>query len=459
MAITTVELAPGVNKEITYTQGMAQIVSSDLIRFRYAGNRVLPEKLGGWSKFYPAPLGSAVRALHAWEGLNSDTHLAAGCEESLTVISDGAAQDITPQTLISTIAPAFTTTNGTTLVQIDDTNITVSSYDSIFILTPVAIGGIVLQGSYAIETVLDADSYTILAATDATSTAGPGGAVPEFTTTSGTAAVNVELVGHGYQVGQTFAAAVPTTGGGITIFGTYLVQGVVDADNFTIIASDTPTSSASFDMNGGDAEIIYFIGGAPPAPSTGYGIGGYGTGGYGVGTPITPSPGTPITAVNWSLDNWGETLIATPAGGTVYTWSPDSGFPLAVKIPQAPLLNGGSFVSQPAQIVVAWASSIDGVQDPLLINWSDAGDYTNWVVSSQTQAGGYRIPTGSKIVGGCAGPNFGVVWTDIGAWSMDYVGPPLIFGFNLLGSNCGLIGQHGYAILNSTVFWMGQNQF
>lgn len=459
MPISTMKLAPGVNSQITPAQGMAQIISADLIRFKAAGNEILPEKLGGWSRFYPVALGSTPRDLHAWEGLNADTWLAAGCEEELTVIGEGVAEDVTPQTYQSTIAPSFTTAVGDTEVSIDDTNITANIYDSIFILVQVSIGGIVLFGSYPIETVLDADSYTVVAASAAGSTAGPGGAVPAFTTVSGNAGVSVALADHGYAVGDIFPALMPTTVGGITIYGAYLVQTVVDADNFTITASEEATSSTSGDMNGGDTEIIYYISGAPAPSATGYGVGGYGDGGYGTGTSIPSSAGTPITATNWSLDNWGEVLIATPKNGPIYTWSPDGGFPLATKIVDAPLINGGAFVAQPTQILVAWASSAEGVQDPLSLNWSDAGNYNEWAVSSQTQAGGFRLPTGSKIVGGFSGPNFQVIWTDIEVWAMDYLGPPLIFGFNQLAAGCGLISQHGYAVLNSTVYWMGYHNF
>lgn len=460
MPLATFKIAPGTNAEITPAQGMAQIVESQLIRFKFAGNEVLPEKLGGWEKYWATSMGSTPRALHAWEGINADTYLAIGCEESLNVITDGTSiSDVTPETFTSTIAPAFTTTSGLTLVQIDDTNITASEFDSIFILVPVSIGGIVLQGAYDIVTVLDTDSYTINAATAATATAGPGGAVPQFSTIANSPSVNVELADHGYSIGMIFPATVPTTVGGIVIFGGYIVQTVVDADNFTIFSSAEAASTDTQDMNGGDTEIIYFLGKAPPPASTGYGIGGYGDGGYGTGSTITPSPGTPITATNWTLDNWGQVLIATPADQAIYAWSPDSGFPVATKIVEAPLINGGAFVAQPEQILVSWASSQSGIQDPLTLNWSDAGDYTNWDVTSQTQAGGYRIPTGSKIMGGFAGPSFNVIWTDLDCWSMDYIGPPFIFGFRSVGQACGLISRHGYASLNSTVYWMSNNKF
>jgi hypothetical protein len=457
--IATLKVAPGVNSEITDTQGMAQIVESQLIRFKYAGSEVLAEKLGGWVKFYPTPMDSTPRALHAWEGINADTHLAIGCEESLNVITEGNLRDITPQTFLSTLAPQFTTVNGDNEVTIEDANITANVFDSIYVLVPVSIGGIVIEGPYSIESVLGVDTYTILAAANATSSAGPGGVVPEFSVLISNTAVNVELPNHGKTIGETFNAAVPTALGGITVFGAYVIQAIVDADNFTIYAAEQATSTVTAPMNGGDTAILYFIGGAPAPASTGYGVGGYGDGGYGTGSAIPSTPGTPITATNWTLDNWGEILIATPADGSIYTWSPDSGFPLATRIVDAPLINGGAFVAQPAQILVAWASSYGGVQDPLSINWSDAGNFNQWTVTATTQAGGFRIPTGSRIVGGFAGPNFQVIWTDIEAWAMDYVGLPFVFGFRSLGQSCGLISRHGYATLNTVVYWMSNRQF
>jgi hypothetical protein len=115
-------------------------------------------------------------------------------------------------------------------------------------------------------------------------------------------------------------------------------------------------------------------------------------------------------------------------------------------------------VSQNAQILIAWASSFNGIKDPLQLNWSDILDFENWTVSSQTQAGGYRLPTGSRIVGGFAAPNFNLIWTDLDVWGMNYIGPPLVFGFNVLGTNCGMLSRHGFAVLNSIVYWIGQHQ-
>ena len=459
MPLHTITLAAGVNAEATAVQNQAAIQTSQLIRFKAAGPMVLVEKLGGWEKFYPASVNSPIRELHAWEGNNFDKHLAIGAESSLDVISDGAFQDVTPRILVSNVTPDFSTTSGSNIVEIVDANITVNIYDSIFIETPVAVGGLIMQGAYPINTVTGTHSYTVLAPSNATGTVSHGGTLPVFTTTSASPSINVDLTGHGYSAGGSFAIPTPTTVGGLILSGTYIVQSIVDANNFTINATNSATSSASATMNGGDVQITYYIAIAPASPSAGYGVGTYGTGGYGTGVAPSPSPGTPITTTNWTLDNWGEVLIACPTDGAIYTWSPESGLSVATKIINAPSINGGIFVSEPAQILVAWASSINGVQDPLLVQWSDSGDYTNWTVSALTQAGGFRLPTGSKIVGGLQGPQFAFIWTDIDVWAMQYIQPPLIFGFNKLAQECGLISRHAACVVNSAVYWMGNNQF
>jgi hypothetical protein len=459
MPLKTVNLLPGVNTEQTALQDESIVASSQLIRWRYAAQRVLVEKLGGWAKFYPLAFGSPARALHAWEGINADTHLAVGCEASLDVITNGVASDITPRTLITNPAVNFSTTSASKTVTVVDAGITVSVYDTIYLLTPVSVGGIVLQGSYPVASVVSSTSYNIIAASAATSTVASGGAVPVFTTTSSSFAVNVQLNNHGYTAGQTFQIATSTTVGGIALFGAYLVQAVVDANNFTINASFAATSSASASMNGGNARIEYFIAVSPTVPAAGYGVGAYGDGGYGIDITPSPSPGNPITTTNWSLDNWGEVLIACPANGPIYTWSPDSGFLNASIIATAPLINGGIFVSNTAQILVAWASSINGVQDPLLVQWSDSGNYLQWTATALTQAGNFRIPSGSRIVGGLPGPQFNIIFTDLDVWSMDYIQPPEVYGFNNLATNCGLIARHAAGVVNTTAMWMGSNQF
>lgn len=457
MAITALTLIPGVNAEKTETLNQAGISSCNLIRFKSK----LPQKLGGWEKFYPFALSGVPKAMQGWSDLNAVNHLGIGTTLQLAVITNGSLQDITPQQFVSDFAPDFTTTSGSATVEIDDPNIAnVTTDDAAFFDTPISVGGIILQGIYPIATITGATTYTIEAATLATSSVSSGGAVPQFTTASGSPIVTVTLVAHQQSAGDPFTFPISTTGNGVTINGSYRIISVPTANSFTISADTQATASSSFSMNGGNAELVYYINLGPAAVGTGYGLGGYGLGGYGTGVVPTSQTGTPITAVDWTLDNWGEILLANPKGGGIYYWEPNTGFQNATVVSSGPIFNNGIFVAMPSQILVAYGSIANGQQlDPLWINWSDSENFLEWSVNSQTQAGGFRIPTGSAIIGGMQGPQQALIWTDLDIYAMQYLGPPLVFGFNKLSSGCGLIGPHARTQMRGNVYWMAAGSF
>ncbi len=258
---------------------------------------------------------------------------------------------------------------------------------------------------------------------------------------------------------------MPTTNtaSGITIGGTYQVFNVTDVNDFTINAANQAVASAVFPMNGAEAQLVYYINVGPAAVGSGYGLGPYGAGGYGLGSSTGQQTGTEITASDWTSDNWGEIYLACPAGGGVYQWNPTGGFTNAGLIPTAPPFNGGIFVSMQQEILVCWGSTTQeniGIQrDPLLINFSTVRDYTNFVPLATDQAGDFRIPTGSKIMGGIAAPNQDLIITDIDCWAMNYQGFPLTFGFNKIGAGAGLISSHALTQLRGNVYWMGPSNF
>ena len=162
---------------------------------------------------------------------------------------------------------------------------------------------------------------------------------------------------------------------------------------------------------------------------------------------------------DWSLDNWGEYLIASPHMGEIFYWNPaDTNGHVAV-VPNAPLVNEGCFVAMPERQIIAYGSTFTGLQDPMLVRWCDIGNFTSWVGTVTNQAGSYRIPKGSKIVGGIQGPQQGLLWTDLGLWSMQYINLPLVYSFNEIASGCGLIGRHAAGTLSGNVYWMSQSQF
>lgn len=466
------KLLPGVDQNKTPALNEAAISNSQLIRFipdRTLGGLV--QKLGGWTKFFPDTIGSIVRCLWAWEDTNSNSYLAVGAEgiaagggQALEVINSGVETDITPQKVTSNAAVDFSTTSGSSTVTIIDANFTVDRYDVVDIQTQVSVGGLVLFGQYQV-TPIGSTSYSIEARDKlgdpafATSTVSNGGAVPQYDTTSGSNTVDVTLADHGYVVGDTFTALVATSVGGITVYGNYIVIDVASSSVFSIAVSSQASSTATADENAGDAHFVYLNGVGPLASGTGYGVGGYGVGGYGSGSAPDPDLGTPINAVDWTLDNWGEILIACPYGGPIYYWSPAGGAEIALAIANAPSVNEGMFVAMPQRQIIAWGSTFTGIIDPLLIRWCDVNNYDSWIPLITNQAGSYRIPKGSRIVQCIQGPQQGLIWTDLGVWAMQYAGPPYVYQFNEIGNGCGLIGRKAAGSMNGVVYWMGQSQF
>ena len=454
-------MIPGLDVERTPSLNEAGFSATAFIRWRDA----LPEKLGGWQRYYPGIMGSRVQALNAWTSLNAVPYLGVGAQSSLSAIANGVQAYLTPQIFTSNVSPSFSVSAGSNVVTVTDSNINgVTTYDTIYLATPVAVGGLILFGTYVIQSISSSTSYTINAAANATSPATNAGAVPTFTTTAQSYSVTVTLTAHGLLTGSTVNFPVSTTVGGVTISGTYTVQSISDANNFVISASNSATSSAGpTGMNSGNARILYNIGLAAPSGGSGWGTGGWGTGGWGNSTGSAPQTGTPVTTTDWTLANWGEDLIACPRGGTIYYWPPESGFQTVVPIPNAPATCNGIMVAMPEQILVAWGAttnlSLGTAQDPLLVAWSTAGDFTVWGAATNNLAGTYRLPRGSMIVGGFQSSFRTLLFTDIECYSMDFIGYPLVFNFNKIGNNCGLIARAAVAELGGMVFWMSPANF
>lgn len=472
MAFTMLKLKPGVNTELTPSQVEAGYVSSNLIRFRNG----LAEKLGGWQKYFAYAVNGIPKALHAWMDLTQVKYLgigSTGASTRLNVLSQDLLTEITPQELTTNFTPdgatlGFTTTNSSTSVDVFDTNVSsITSFDAIELKTPVAVGGIILHGVYPVALSLGGTGYRITAATAATATVTKGGTVPAFTSTNGSAQVTVTITAHGLSVGSGINFPLATTVGGTTISGTYSVVGVLTADTFTINTNTEATSSAGpTSMNSGQIRIHYLISLGPTSSMSGYGIGTYGEGGYGTGSAQGAQAGTRITANDWALDNWFQSLVAVPQNQGLWYWEPNTGFTTARIIAgnEAPPFNTGAFVATEVDILVAYGSTtflqIGVQQDPMLVKWSDQGDFTDYVAGVPgSQAGERRLSTGSKIVGGMAAPQFNFLWTDVGLWAMSYIGPPGVFGFQPLGYGCGLIGQHAAGRLGANVYWMSRDNF
>lgn len=458
MPMGSVKLIPGVNTEKTLSINEAGISQSQAIRFKDG----MVQTYGGWQSLGTVSA-STVRKIHIWQDIRSVIWGVTGGTANLIVVStETGIQDITPQTRTSSFAPSFSISSGSNLVQVNDVNSGVSIYDQVLFDTPIAIGNLLLNNAYNIVSVLSTGSYQIQSSILATTTISSGGVLPVFTSASGSPTVTVALSNNNFPevVGLQQSFRAPTSVGGLTIQGGYTVTSIIDSTQFTITTTQQASATATSTMNAGLAQLVYYTVLGPQAAPGGFGAGGFGSGGFGIGAATTGTGGTPITTTDWSLDNWGEVLLACPKDGAIYAWSPDSGFLQAQAIGTAPFFNGGIFISMPQQILVAWKSvQSTGTQDNLIVRWSNASDYTNWTVSNQTTAGSFHIPTGSVIKGGMQAPNYGVIWTDVDVWIMQYVGGIVIFNFTRVGSGCGLIGQHAAGILGGMVYWCSNSNF
>lgn len=466
MPFSAIIVKPGVNTVATPTLNIAGISASNLIRFRDG----LPEKMGGWQRFVANAMDSITRDVHAWEDLNDNGWLGVGSLLSLKAISNGVINDITPQFLISDFNANYTTTSGSANIQVVDTNINnLSVYTAVYFNTPITVGGIALSGMYPLNGPGSGTGYNIDAGRPAVTSVPNGGAVPSLATTANSAVITVTFANHGLSDGDSFYFPIATIVGGISITGSYEVSNTATS-TFQIAAASNAATSETVSMNGGQAQMLYLIAIGPTADAT---VGELPTiGEFAIGqassrtTTITTQTGDPIIATDWTLDNWGEVLLANPKGGAIYYWPPGAGFATAIPIGSGPPQNNGIFVSMPQQILCAYGSAktlrvgnLDSSIDRLRMRWSTDGDFTNWLVSPLTLAGSFHLGTGSKIVGAIQAANLALVLTDIDAYTMSFVGYPLVFSFNQTATNCGLVGPHAIASMRGIIYWMSDGNF
>lgn len=460
MPFRTIRLSPGVNVEATPVLNLANFVRVNLVRF-YTG---LIQKLGGWARMSPTPLIGTCRGMEGWSDLNNNTYVGCGTEQRLEVMTGGQIFDITPIIHTDNPAVAFSTTINTSTVAITDASYTPSSGDWVNLINAVSVGGLVLQGFQQCNGLGGVNQFTVLAepingATKATSTVTNGGATASYTTAVSSAVVTVLLANHNFTaLVSSFTIGVTTSVGGVTLTaGTYIVQSVVDSSHFTINATSTASSVATVSENGGNARIEYLLpsGFAVDTPIDGYGIGDYGSGDYGIA-----GTGVAIQYLReWSMQHWGQSLIASPKGGAIYFWTPPTFQPATTVSSTAPIFNYAVFVMSQVQIIVALGAETGGVQSPLLIRWCDQSDFTDWTASATNQAGSFLISSGTRLVGGINVGLNALLWTDTDVWLMTYLGFPLIFGFTQIAGSCGLISMRASGDASGVVMWLSTRGF
>jgi len=287
-----------------------------------------------------------------------------------------------------------------------------------------------------------------------------------FTTTNGSANVTVNITSHGANVGDivTFSGTTGLSGTSFTAeqFNRSFEVKSVTSNNAFVIQQDATESTGT--ATTGTATAVFDIAIAPAFSTFGY---GWGTSTWNTetwGTARTTSSVT-LEGRDWSLDNFGEVLIATALNGSTFQWSPttDGLTGKASLVTNAPTTSKFSLVSTPDRHLILFGTEktvgTGSSQDPLLLRFSSQEDINTYQPAAENTAGSLRIQDGSSIVGADKARGQILVWTDTSLHGLQFIGPPFTFGLNQLGRNCGLLGQHSAVVVRDVAYWMGQNAF
>ena len=287
-----------------------------------------------------------------------------------------------------------------------------------------------------------------------------------FTSTNGSSTITVNKTSHNLDVGDYFIFDnVTLPGGGATgytvaDFETNPFEVLTStANTFTITM---PSSESGTGMTAaGSADIQTYITIGPINQTYGYGWGTstWGTVAWGIGSTnstVILDPGS------WSLDNFGQQLIATVKDGETFTWNPGASNPLqnrAVIMSGAPTATRLTLVSDRDRHLIHFGTETTigdtATQDPMFIRFSDQENYSIYQPTSVNTAGTFRLDTGNKIIGAISGKDYNLILTDQAAYVMQFVGTPFTFSIRQVGTNCGCIGQHSIVYANGAVYWMG----
>ena len=463
--------APGLNKQVTATGGEGQWVNGDNIRFRYGK----PEKIGGWSQLGSVGMTGRNTAIHHFVNTSGIKYAALGTNRILYAYSGGIFYDIHPIKSTTTLTNAFSTTNGSKTVTITFSSAhNINKFDIILLdnFTTITNSGFTSSD-------FDDNKFMVTSIpTDTTLTI----EMDSNESGSGASTSGGIRVKHYYPVGP--AVEVATTGWGLGSWGgskTGQFTSTLSSSINASVTSLTMASSTSFPSSGtvliGTELITYTANSGGTLSGLTRGAKGTTAATHSSGATVTDASsffawnaatsGDVITAPGlWSLDNFGNKLIATINGGEAFEWDSNPTGATSTRatiITGAPTASAFSLVSTPDRHLVFFGTETTigtkSTQDPMFVRFSSQEDINTYTPSATNTAGTQRLADGSKIVGAIRGRDAIYVWTDTALFTMRFVGPPFTFSFQQVGTNCGLIGQNAAVEVDGTAYWMSENGF
>ena len=488
MALQLLQFNPGIVKDITeYSAGKTGPfwVDGDLVRFRNG----YPTKIGGWEKDQinlvdasgtvtstETTITGIARAMVNWRAItDGEDRIAVGTHNHLYIIQDQSLYDITPLRDKSNDA---TTTNEA----LDNSETEIDL---------VSVAGFKTAGAIKIDseiiTYTGISTATLTGCTRGTNstaaaTHDSGAVVTQvliapIATTDGSTTITITDAAHGAKVGDFVAITGAAATGGITAENLNRKAGyqitAITTNTYTVTSPTAATSTVS--AGGGNAiGLAYLIGidaelGTQSSdPALGWGVGGWSSGTW--GTPRSEAESDiNLSNSNWSLNLWGEDLIATVRGGGIYYWDTSgtvsnravlvSSLSGALSVPSVAFVSTVSFPDRHFIAAGSQEYSGGGDVDPMLIRWSDQEDFTDFGPTSTNTAGDQRLEIGTKVVAISPAREETIISTDEAIYGMTFVGPPFIFSFRLLATNSGAAGINTMMNVDGDVFWMGKRNF
>jgi hypothetical protein len=416
MPLTKLQFRPGVNRETTSYTNEGGWFDCDKVRFRFG----TPEKIGGWEKQSSNSFLGTCRALHPFVALSGESYLSVGTHLKYYINEGGAYNDITPlRETTAAGAVTFSATDGSSTITVTDTNHGALENDFVTFSGAVTLGGTItadiLNQEYQITAIVNSNTYEIEARAVAS-------------------LADITIDGQ-YTPTLVVANASDTGNGGASVVGAYQVNTGLD----TTVAG------------------------------TGWGAGTWGRGTWGSAASLT-AIGSILRI--WGHDNFGEDLVFNIRDGGLFYWDKSTSsapFARAVALsdlagadPTTPTIAKQVLVSDRDRHIIVFGCDPEndiGVQDPLLIRFSDQGNPIVWQSLATNTAGDLRIGSGSQIITAVETRQQMLVFTDVSLHAMQFLGPPFTFGINEISTNITIAGPLASIAVEDTVFWMGREEF
>ena len=485
--LTKIKFAPGIDKQDTSVGAEGRWVDSDNVRFRYG----LPEKVGGWQSLLTDTIVGVARKQHAFVDTDGNRYVALGTDKFLLLYFEGQLFDITP--LATAITGATFTFNGTTTV-----TLTTSADHGIAVGDIIRLSATTLPGgttgvttatfndiNFQVLSVPTSTTLTIQAATAGSASSGGSVTITPYEVVGPAA----QSYGYGYGIGN--------YGGTITGVSQTELDGSLNADTAGTGGSGTAVtvdSTTGFDSAGTilvESELITYTS-KSSTQFLGITRGANGTATAGTSNGQAHSTNTVVqnatdftgfgSAVQastvtlepglWSLSNFGEVLVATIANGKTFTWNAGAANPTGVRASTStsgfattnnPTATRVTLISPTTRHLIHFGTEVTigspTTQDDMLIRFSVDEDINNYTPEATNTAGTQRLQDGTKIMGSLVAKENILVWTDNALYAMKFVGAPFTFGFEQVGTNCGLIGKNAAIEIDGVAYWMGNNGF